>query len=405
MVKPQPGRELLTPSPTSRRGWGAPKTKPAGCGCAFPIPAYFVRAMDNHSSSTPHLFQPLTLRSVTLRNRIGVSPMCQYSAEDGVANDWHDVHYGSRAVGGAGLVIVEATAVAPEGRITPGCLGLWGEQHIAPLARVAQLVKSHGAVAGIQIGHAGRKASAALPWHGGAHLSEAQGGWETIAPSAIPFGDTLTKVPRAMTGADIARVQNEFVATAQRALTAGFELLELHAAHGYLFNELLSPLANHRTDQYGGSFENRIRLLLDTTRAVRKVWPEHLPLAARISVIDWKEGGWQIEDSIALAKLLKAEGVDLLDCSSGGVVADAKIIVVPGYQVPFAEKIRHGANLATAAVGFITEAKQADDIVRHGQADVVLLARQFLRDPYWPATAARTLGYKLPPPNQYARAW
>ncbi len=361
--------------------------------------------MDNHSSSTPHLFQPLTLRSVTLRNRIGVSPMCQYSAEDGVANDWHDVHYGSRAVGGAGLVIVEATAVAPEGRITPGCLGLWGEQHIAPLARVAQLVKSHGAVAGIQIGHAGRKASAALPWHGGAHLSEAQGGWETIAPSAIPFGDTLTKVPRAMTGADIARVQNEFVATAQRALTAGFELLELHAAHGYLFSEFLSPFANQRTDNYGGSFENRIRLLLDTTRAVRKVWPEHLPLAARISVIDWKEGGWQIEDSIALAKLLKAEGVDLLDCSSGGVVADAKIIVVPGYQVPFAEKIRHGANLATAAVGFITEAKQADDIVRHGQADVVLLARQFLRDPYWPATAARTLGYKLPPPNQYARAW
>ena len=355
--------------------------------------------------SVPHLFQPLTVRSVTLRNRIGVSPMCQYSATDGVANDWHEVHYGSRAVGGAGLVIVEATAVAPEGRITPGCLGLWGEKHIAPLARVAQLVKSHGAVAGIQIAHAGRKASAALPWHGGAHLSEAQGGWPTIAPSAIPFGEALTKVPLAMTAADIARVQNDFVAAAKRALTAGFEWLELHSAHGYLFNEFLSPLTNHRTDQYGGSYENRIRLLRDTVRAVRQVWPDHRPLTVRISAIDWKEGGWQIEDSIALAKLLKAEGVDLVDCSSGGLVPDAKITVVPGYQVPFAEKIRHGANIPTAAVGFINEAKQADDIVRHGQADVVLLARQFLRDPYWPATAARALGYKLPPPNQYARAW
>ena len=361
--------------------------------------------MDNKSSSVPHLFQPLTVRSVTLRNRIGVSPMCQYSATDGVANDWHYVHLGSRAVGGAGLVIVEATAVAPEGRITPGCLGLWNEKQIEPLARIAKFVKAHGAVAGIQIAHAGRKASAGLPWNGGAHLSEAQGGWPTIAPSAIPFGGELTKVPCAMTEADIARVQNDFVATAKRALTAGFEWLELHAAHGYLFNEFLSPLTNHRTDQYGGSFENRIRLLLDTTRAVRQVWPDSLPLAVRISAIDWKEGGWQIEDSIALAKRLKTEGVDLIDCSSGGVVPDAKIAVKPGYQVPFAEKIRHGANIATAAVGFITEPKPADDIVRHGQADVVLLARQMLVDPYWPAHAAKTLGYKLPPPNQYARAW
>jgi 2,4-dienoyl-CoA reductase-like NADH-dependent reductase (Old Yellow Enzyme family) len=356
-------------------------------------------------NSPPHLFQPLTVRSVTLRNRIGVSPMCQYSAVDGVGNDWHFVHLGSRAVGGAGLVMVEATGVAPEGRITPGCLGLWNEKQIEPLARIAQFVKSHGAVAGIQIAHAGRKASADLPWQGGAHLSEAQGGWETIAPSALAFGGDLTKVPRAMTVADILRVQNNFVATAQRALAAGFEWLELHAAHGYLFNSFLSPLSNHRTDQYGGSFDNRTRLLLDTTRAVRKVWPDHLPLAVRISAIDWKEGGWQIENSIALAKLLKAEGVDLMDCSSGGVVPDAKITVVPGYQVPFAEKVRRGANIATAAVGFITEPKQADDIVRNGQADVVLLARQFLRDPFWPAHAARTLGYKLTPPNQYARAW
>ncbi len=357
------------------------------------------------SISVPHLFQPLTIRSVTLRNRIGVSPMCQYSAADGFANDWHYIHLGSHAVGGASIVIVEATGVAPEGRITPGCLGLWSDKHIEPLARIAKFVKDNGAVAGIQIAHAGRKASADLPWHGGAHLSEAHGGWETIAPSPIPFGGELTKIPRAMTETDILRVQNDFVATAKRALAAGFNFLELHAAHGYLFNSFLSPLTNLRTDEYGGSFENRIRLLLETTRAVRKVWPENLPLAVRISAIDWMPGGWQIEDSIALAKLLKAEGVDLMDCSSGGLVPEAKIKVEPGYQVPFAEKVRHGANIATAAVGFITIAKQADDIVRAGQADVVLLARQMLADPYWPAHAAKMIGYKLPPPNQYARAW
>jgi 2,4-dienoyl-CoA reductase-like NADH-dependent reductase (Old Yellow Enzyme family) len=361
--------------------------------------------MEQNSTPEPHLFSPLTVRSVTLRNRIGVSPMCQYSAEDGVANDWHFVHLGSRAVGGAGLVMVEATAVAPEGRITPGCLGLWSEKHIESLARIAKFVKSHGAVAGIQIAHAGRKASADLPWRGGAHLSEAQGGWQTIAPSALPFGGDLPKIPRAMTEADILRVQDAFVATAKRALAAGFNWLELHAAHDYLFNEFLSPLANHRTDKYGGSFENRIRMLLDTARSVRKIWPDKLPLAVRISAIDWMPDGWQIEDSIALAKLLKAEGVDLMDCSSGGVVPDAKITVKPGYQVPFAEKILHGANIATAAVGFITDPKQADDIVRNGQADVVLLARQMLVDPYWPAHAAKALGHKLPPPNQYARAW
>jgi 2,4-dienoyl-CoA reductase-like NADH-dependent reductase (Old Yellow Enzyme family) len=361
--------------------------------------------MEKDSSSASHLFSPLTVRSVTLRNRIGVSPMCQYSAADGMANDWHFVHLGSRAVGGAGLVIVEATAVAPEGRITPGCLGLWSDKHAEPLARIAKFVKEHGAVAGIQIAHAGRKASADLPWNGGAHLSVAQGGWETLAPSAIPFGGNLGKIPRAMTEADIARVQNDFIATAKRALAAGFNFLELHAAHGYLFSEFLSPLANHRTDQYGGSFENRVHFLMDTTRAVRKVWPDNLPLGVRISAIDWMPGGWQIEDSIALAKLLKTEGVDLVDCSSGGVVPDAKITVVPGYQVSFADKVRHGAGIATAAVGFITEPKQADDIVRSGQADVVLLARQMLVDPYWPAHAARALGHKMTPPNQYARAW
>jgi 2,4-dienoyl-CoA reductase-like NADH-dependent reductase (Old Yellow Enzyme family) len=357
------------------------------------------------NDSPPHLFSPLTFRSVTLRNRIGVSPMCQYSATEGVANEWHYVHLGSRAVGGAGLVIVEATAVTPAGRITPGCLGLWSDAQAEPLARIAAFLKQHGAVPAIQIAHAGRKASADLPWRGGAHLDAGHGGWETIAPSAIPFGGDLPKVPRAMTPADIADVQAAFVATARRALAAGFEWLELHAAHGYLFSEFLSPLANHRTDEYGGAFENRVRLLLDTARAVRRVWPDHLPLAVRISAIDWKEGGWDIEQSIALAKLLKTEGVDLVDCSSGGVVPDAKIKVEPGYQVPFAEQVRRGAGIPTAAVGYITEPKQADDIIRAGRADIVLLARQMLVDPYWPAHAAKALGHKLPPPNQYARAW
>jgi 2,4-dienoyl-CoA reductase-like NADH-dependent reductase (Old Yellow Enzyme family) len=361
--------------------------------------------METTLSAGPHLFSPFTVRSVTLRNRIGVSPMCQYSAVDGFVNDWHFVHLGSRAAGGAGLVIVEATAVAPEGRITQGCTGLWSDKHIEPLARIADFVKGQGAVAGIQIAHAGRKGSADLPWRGGAHMSDAQGGWETIAPSAIPFGDDLDKVPRAMMEADIRRVQNDFVAAAGRALAAGFNWLELHAAHGYLFNEFLSPLSNRRTDSYGGSFENRTRILIESARAVRKVWPETLPLAVRISAIDWMPGGWQIEDSVALAKLLKAEGVDLVDCSSGGLVPDAKIEVKPGYQVPFAESIRHGAGIATAAVGFITEPRQADEIIRSGKADIVLLAREFLRDAYWPVHAAKALGVKIPPPVQYARAW
>jgi 2,4-dienoyl-CoA reductase-like NADH-dependent reductase (Old Yellow Enzyme family) len=361
--------------------------------------------MEMDASQKTHLFTPFTLRSVTLRNRIGVSPMCQYSAKDGFANDWHLVHLGSRAVGGAGLVIVEATAVAPEGRITPGCLGLWSDDHVAPLARIAVFVKSHGAVPGIQIGHAGRKASADLPWRGSAHLAPADGGWDTIAPSAIPFGDILPKVPRAMTEADIARARENFVTAAQRALAAGFEWLELHAAHGYLFSEFLSPHVNHRTDRYGGSFENRVRFLVETTRAVRPVWPHRLPLTVRISAVDWKEGGWDLEQSVALARLLKAEGVDLIDCSSGGVVSDARVSVGPGYQVPFAERIRREAGIATAAVGLITEPNQADDIVRSSRADVVLLARRVLADPYWPAHAAKALGQPFPPPNQYTRAW
>lgn len=360
--------------------------------------------MDN---DTAHLFQPLTLKSVTLRNRIGVSPMCQYSSEDGVATDWHLVHLGSRAVGGAGLVVAEATAVSPEGRITPGDAGIWSDKHLEAIARINRFVKQHGAVPGIQIAHAGRKASAARPWEGGAHLADGAGGWPTMAPSALAFGGELPKVPRAMTEADIARVQNEFVLAARRALAAGCECLELHSAHGYLSHEFLSPLTNHRSDRYGGSFDNRIRFLLETTRAVRAVWPDKLPLAVRISCTDWVPGGWDIEQSIELARRLKAEGVDLIDCSSGGNVPDAKIPVGPGYQVPFAERIRKEAAIATAAVGMITMPAQADEIVRLGRADVVLMAREFLRDPYWPMRAARALGHAaaVPSPVQYARAW
>jgi 2,4-dienoyl-CoA reductase-like NADH-dependent reductase (Old Yellow Enzyme family) len=357
--------------------------------------------------SEPHLFQPLTIKSVTLRNRIGVSPMCQYSSEDGVATDWHLVHLGSRAVGGVGLVIAEATAVSPEGRISPGDAGIWADTHVEPVTRINRFIKGQGAVPGIQIAHAGRKASASCPWEGDRHLADDQGGWPTIAPSAVAFGGSLTKVPRAMTETDIARVRDDFIAATKRSLMAGVEWLELHFAHGYLAHEFLSPLSNQRTDKYGGSFENRIRFVLETTRAVRDAWPERLPLAARLSCTDWVEGGWDIEQSIELSRLLKSEGVDLIDCSSGAIVPDAKIPVGPGFQVPFAERIRREAGVATAAVGFITEPEQADEIVRRGQADMVLLGREFLRDAYWPVHAAKILGHadKLPSPLQYARAW
>jgi len=355
----------------------------------------------------PHLFQPLTVKSVTLRNRIGVSPMCQYSSQDGMANDWHLVHLGARAEGGAALVIAEATAVSPEGRITPGCAGLWSDAHIEPLTRVNRFIREHGAVPGIQLAHAGRKASDAVPWAGGAQLAEDAGGWATLAPSAIPFGDDLPKIPRAMTLEDIARVRVDFVAAARRSLQAGYEWLEIHSAHGYLSHEFLSPLSNQRTDAYGGSFDNRIRFLLETVRGVRSVWPERLPLTVRLSCTDWAPGGWDIEQSVELARRLKAEGVDLIDCSSGGLVHHAKIPVGPGYQVPFAERIRREAGLLTAAVGLITEPAQADAIIREGRADLVLLAREFLRDPNWPLRAAKALGHsdQIAPPRQYARAW
>ena len=355
----------------------------------------------------PALFDPLTIKSISLRNRIGVSPMCMYSAEDGVVNDWHLVHLGARAVGGAGLIIAEATAVAPAGRITPGDAGLWDDKQVEPLARIVRFLKQHGAVPGIQLAHAGRKASAARPWDGGEHLADEAGGWETVAPSALAFGGSLNKTPRALSTADIVQVQADFVGAAKRSLAAGFEWLELHSAHGYLSHQFLSPLSNRRTDAYGGSFENRIRFLLETTRAVRAVWPERLPLTVRLSCTDWVEGGWTIGESVELARRLKTEGVDLMDCSSGGGVAVAKIPVGPGYQVEFAERIRRDTGLATAAVGMITAPAQADEIIRNGRADLVLMAREFLRDPNWPLRAARTLGVQPPPqpPAQYARSW
>jgi len=354
-----------------------------------------------------HLFSPLTVKSITLRNRVGVSPMCQYSSGDGVASDWHLVHLGSRATGGASLVIAEATAVSPEGRITPGCAGIWADKHVEPLARITRFIKTQGAVPGIQIAHAGRKGSAAIPSLGGASLADDAGGWQTLAPSALPFGADLPKIPHAMTEADIVRVQGEFASAARRSLAAGYEWLEIHAAHGYLGHEFLSPFSNQRTDRYGGSLENRMRFVLETARAVRAVWPDRFPLAVRLSCTDWVPGGWDIGQSVELSRRLKGEGVDLIDCSSGANLPNVKIPTTPGYQVPFAEQIRREAGIATAAVGLITEPAQAEEIIRSGQADLILLARAFLRDPYWALHAARTLGDgdALPPPPQYGRAF
>ncbi len=351
------------------------------------------------------LFEPFSLRGVTLRNRIGVSPMCQYSSKEGFASDWHLVHLGSFATGGVGLVIAEATAVEPRGRITPSDAGLWADKHIEPLARINKFMKQEGAVPGIQLAHAGRKASAARPWEDGKHLSALDGGWEIIGPSALPFGDGLDRTPTEMTLADIATVRQAFVDATKRSLVAGYEWLELHAAHGYLLHSFHSPISNWRTDRYGNSFENRIRFTLETVRAMRTVWPERLPFTVRLSCSDWIPEGWTIEESVELSKLLKAEGVDLIDCSSGGIAPNIKIPIGPGYQVPFAEKIRREAGIATAAVGLITGPSQAEEILEREQADLVYLARELLRNPHWPARAAKELGHKQPVMSiQYARA-
>jgi 2,4-dienoyl-CoA reductase-like NADH-dependent reductase (Old Yellow Enzyme family) len=353
----------------------------------------------------PRLFDSFTLRSITLSNRIGVSPMCEYSSQDGFANDWHLVHLGSRAVGGAALVMTEASAVEERGRITPSDLGLWKDAHIEMLARIVRFIEAHGAVPGMQLAHAGRKASCASPWEGGRGLQPNEGGWEPIAPSAVAFSpDSI--LPRAMTEAEIREVQENFVAATRRALAAGFRWLELHFAHGYLAHTFLSPLSNTRQDRYGGSFENRVRFAVETARAVRGVWPEKFPLAARLSCTDWADGGWTPDESVALARLLSHEGVDLVDCSSGGLVP-RPIPTGPGYQVPFARQIRAEAGVPTAAVGMITEPKQAGAIISSGEADMVLLAREMLRDPYWPLHAALALGEPEHRriPNQYRRAF
>ncbi len=351
-----------------------------------------------------HLFEPLTVRGVTLRNRIGVSPMCQYSSVDGFATDWHLVHLGSRAVGGAALVVLEATAVEARGRISPQDLGIWSDAHVERLSTIAAFLRHHGAVPGIQLAHAGRKASRRRPWEPEGAVTDADGGWEPVAPSAVPFAPSW-RVPAPLSLPDIATVQEAFVAAVKRAMAAGFEWIELHGAHGYLSHNFYSPLSNTRADTYGGTFDNRIRFVVEQVRAVRRVWPDDRPLAVRLSSTDWTEGGWTIEDTVALARVLHHEGADLVDCSSGGNVAGARIPVGPGYQVPFAERVRREAGIMSAAVGLITSPAQADEIIRSGSADMVMLAREELRDPYWPLRAAAALHQPQQVPAQYLRAW
>ena len=349
------------------------------------------------------LLSPLQIRSITFQNRIFVSPMCEYSSIDCFANNWHLVHLGSPAVGKAGLVLTEATAVSPEGRISPDDLGIWKDEHIPKLKEIVSFIHEQRSVAGIQLAHAGRKASHASPWKGGEQIPAAQGGWKTVAPSAIPFKEG-TEAPEALNKEGIQKVINDFVAATKRALEAGFKVIELHAAHGYLMHEFLSPLSNKRTDEYGGDFENRIRLVVEITEAVRKIWPEENPLFVRISSTDWTEGGWDIDESVKLAEVLKTKGVDLIDCSTGGNVPHAKIPVAPGYQVPFAERIKKETGILTAAVGLITDAHQAETILQAEQADAIIMAREFLRNPYFPLHAAYQLGTDIEWPVQYERA-
>lgn len=351
----------------------------------------------------PALFEPLRLHEVEIRNRIVVSPMCQYSSQDGFGDDWHLVHLGSRAVGGAGLVFTEATAVTPEGRISPEDLGLWKDDHVEFLSRITRFIEEHGAVPGIQLAHAGRKASTAAPWKGGRPVPEDEGGWQTVAPSPLPF-ESNWRVPDALDEHGIRTVVAAFRNAAVRAARAGFRVVEIHAAHGYLIHEFLSPLTNRRTDGYGGSFENRTRIVREIVTAVREVWPDGLPLFIRISATDWVDGGWDLEQSVELARAVAPLGVDVVDCSSGGIVPDARIPAGPGFQVPFAREIRKRANVATAAVGMITAPTQAEEILDRGDADLILLARQFLREPYWPLRAAKELGVEADWPDQYRRA-
>lgn len=349
------------------------------------------------------LFTPFRLRGLEFRNRVVVSPMCEYSSPQGMPTDWHLVHLGSRAVGGAGLVLTEATAVSPEGRISPDDAGIWSDEQAAAWAPIARFIREQGAAPGMQLAHAGRKASTAAPWLGGRPVAPAEGGWTPVGPSPIPF-DAGYPAPRELTAADLDRVVADFVAAARRCREAGFQVIELHAAHGYLLHEFLSPLSNRRTDGYGGSPANRRRLTVRVARALREAWPAELPLFVRLSVTDWAEGGWDLPQSIELARELREAGVDLIDCSSGALVPGVTIPVASGYQVPFAAAIRREAGVATGAVGLITAPAQAEQIVANGQADAVLLARELLRDPYWPLHAAKALGAKVPGPKQYGRA-
>jgi len=350
-----------------------------------------------------HLFDPLAIRDITFANRVFVSPMCQYSSTDGYANDWHFVHLGSRAVGGAGLVLTEATAVLPEARISPHDLGIWMDDHVEPLARIVRFIHEQGSVAGMQLAHAGRKASTYRPWAGHGTVHESEGGWNVVAPSTLPFADYYP-MPQALSIEGIRNIVSAFAAGARRACEAGFGVIEIHAAHGYLMHEFLSPYSNRRTDAYGGSFENRTRILRETAAAVRDSWPERAPLFVRISATDWIDGGWDIQQSVELARQLKELGADLIDCSSGGNVLHATVPVGPGYQTQFAEQIRREANILTGAVGMITSPVQAEHVIVTGQADAVIIARELLRDPYWPLRAARALGQPISWPVQYLRA-
>lgn len=351
----------------------------------------------------PGLFDPLTLRSLTLRNRVLVSPMCQYSSTDGFANEWHLVHLGSRAVGGAALVFTEATAVTPEGRISPQDLGIWSDAHVEKLAPIVHFIRGQGRFAGMQLAHAGRKGSMRRPWDPPGAVPPEEGGWQPVGPTDEPFAPSFpTPAPLGREG--LRGIVQAFRDAAARALTAGFEVAEIHAAHGYLIHEFLSPLSNTRTDEYGGTYDNRIRLCLEVVDAVRRIWPDALPVFVRISATDWVPGGWDIEDSIDLSKRLRQHGVDLVDCSSGGVVPNAPIPIGPGYQIELAERIRRDAGIATGAVGLITTPQQANDVIVRKQADCVLLARELLRNPYWPLGAARELGFPADWPPQYLRA-
>lgn len=359
----------------------------------------------DHDREVPEidLLSPLKIRGMNFRNRIGVSPMCQYSSHEGLANDWHLVHLGSRASGGAALVVVEATAVTREGRISPSDMGIWDDRHIEPLARIAQFILSQGAIPGIQLAHAGRKGSCEPPWKGGSQLKPEQGGWLTVAPSSLPFNDT-DSIPKELAEEQIEDIIEAFQAAAKRALTAGFKVIEIHSAHGYLLHEFLSPLSNNRQDHYGGSLENRMKFPLSIAEKLRKLIPEELPLFMRISATDWVEGGWDIQHSIILAKHLKKIGVDLIDVSSGGMVPKAHIPVGKGYQIPFAKQIRDQAQILTAAVGLITEVQQANEIITQGDADLVFLGREFLREPYWALKASQELGQEPAWPLQYGYA-